>query len=140
MSLLSRRSSTRTLWPRTAPTSWACSLPLELPSCSAVLVVKLENKFPTIVSIIIMEENTRCRKHYWYSNRKYILFHFIKFCSFKVVLLEILKLTATILRMKCGTPSFDKASIKASLKFLLPSVIYAVNNNIYLGTLHFIFW
>ena len=50
-----------------------------------------------------------------------------------VVLLEILKLTATILRLKCKAPSFDKASIKSSFKFLLPSVIYAVNNNIYLG-------
>jgi len=52
-----------------------------------------------------------------------------------VVLLEILKLSATVLRLKCKPPSFDKASVKASFKFLLPSVIYAVNNNIYLAGL-----
>ena len=50
-----------------------------------------------------------------------------------VVVLEILKLSATFLRLKCKTPLCDKTSIKASFKFLLPSVIYAVNNNIYLG-------
>ena len=50
-----------------------------------------------------------------------------------VVLLEVLKLSGTVLRMRCRTPSFDKPSVKASFKFLLPSVIYAVNNNIYLG-------
>ena len=51
-------------------------------------------------------------------------------------MLEILKLSATVLRLKCKPPSFDKASVKASFKFLLPSVIYAVNNNIYLGRNH----
>ena len=30
---------------------------------------------------------------------------------------------------------FDKRSIRASFKFLLPSLIYAVNNNIYLAGL-----
>ena len=50
-----------------------------------------------------------------------------------VVLLEVLKLSGTVIRMRCRTPSFDKPSVKASFKFLLPSVIYAVNNNIYLG-------
>lgn len=52
-----------------------------------------------------------------------------------VVLLEVLKLSGTVLRMRCQTPSFDKSSVKASFKFLLPSVIYAVNNNIYLAGL-----
>jgi len=52
-----------------------------------------------------------------------------------VVVLELLKLAATFLRLRCRTPSFDKPSIKASFKFLLPSVIYAVNNNIYLAGL-----
>merc|ERR1711936_504026 len=52
-----------------------------------------------------------------------------------VVLLEVLKLSGTVLRMRCRTPSFDKPSVKASFKFLLPSVIYAVNNNIYLAGL-----
>jgi len=50
-----------------------------------------------------------------------------------VVMLEFLKLLATFGRLKFVTPSFDKASIRASFKFLLPSAIYAVNNNIYLG-------
>ena len=48
-------------------------------------------------------------------------------------MLEFLKLLATFGRLKFVTPSFDKASIRASFKFLLPSAIYAVNNNIYLG-------
>ena len=50
-----------------------------------------------------------------------------------VVLLEILKLLVTFLRLGCRSPPCDRTSIKASFKFLLPSVIYAVNNNIYLG-------
>ncbi len=28
-------------------------------------------------------------------------------------------------------PSFSKQSLKASFKFLLPSVLYAINNNVY---------
>ena len=50
-----------------------------------------------------------------------------------VMLSEVLKLLGTFLRMKCQAPSLDKASVKASFKYLLPGVIYAVNNNIYLG-------
>ena len=50
-----------------------------------------------------------------------------------MVLLEILKLTATIMRLRCKTPSFSKSSLKSSLKFLVPSAVYAINNNIYLG-------
>jgi len=52
-----------------------------------------------------------------------------------VVMLELLKLLATFGRLKFVTPSFDKASIRASFKFLLPSAIYAINNNIYLAGL-----
>ena len=52
-----------------------------------------------------------------------------------MVLLELLKLTATFLRSGCQTPMLDKQSVRASFKFLLPSVIYAVNNNIYLAGL-----
>lgn len=33
------------------------------------------------------------------------------------------------------SPLLDKQSIRASFKFLLPSLIYAVNNNIYLAAL-----
>ena len=50
-----------------------------------------------------------------------------------VIISEVLKLFGTFLRMKCQTPSFDTSSVKASFKYLLPGVIYAVNNNIYLG-------
>ena len=52
-----------------------------------------------------------------------------------VVLLELLKLVVTVLRAGCRIPVLDRASLRASLKFLLPSVIYAVNNNIYLAGL-----
>ena len=50
-----------------------------------------------------------------------------------VMLSEVLKLLGTFLCMKCQTPCFDKTSMKSSLKYLVPGVIYAVNNNIYLG-------
>ena len=40
--------------------------------------------------------------------------------------------------MRCRTPSLDRAHLKASLKFVIPSAIYAVNNNIYLGELEFL--
>ena len=39
------------------------------------------------------------------------------------------------LRSDCRGPLVDKQSIRASFKFLLPSLIYAVNNNIYLAAL-----
>ena len=38
-------------------------------------------------------------------------------------------------RSGCMTPLSDEQSIRASFKFLLPSVIYTVNNNIYLAGL-----
>ena len=49
------------------------------------------------------------------------------------MILEITKLLVTVGRLQCLLPSFDKSSLRSSLKFLLPSVIYAVNNNIYFG-------
>ena len=52
-----------------------------------------------------------------------------------VVLLEALKLVVTVMRSGCEIPSLDKDTLRKSLKFLLPSVIYAVNNNIYLAGL-----
>ena len=51
-------------------------------------------------------------------------------------MLELLKLLATLGRLKFVTPSFDKASIRSSFKFLLPSAVYAINNNIYLGKVY----
>ena len=39
------------------------------------------------------------------------------------------------LRSGCKSPPLDEQSIRASFKFLLPSVIYTVNNNIYLAAL-----
>ena len=50
-----------------------------------------------------------------------------------VVLLEAMKLLVTVMRLGCQIPSLDKATLRKSMKFLLPSVIYAVNNNIYLA-------
>jgi drug/metabolite transporter (DMT)-like permease len=52
-----------------------------------------------------------------------------------VVLLEAMKLLVTVMRSGCQKPSFDSSSLRKSTKFLLPSVIYAVNNNIYLAGL-----
>ena len=52
-----------------------------------------------------------------------------------VVLLEVMKLMVTMMRSGCQKPSFDSSSLRKSTKFLLPSVIYAVNNNIYLAGL-----
>jgi len=52
-----------------------------------------------------------------------------------VVLLEGMKLMVTMMRSGCQRPSFDSSSLRKSTKFLLPSVIYAVNNNIYLAGL-----
>ena len=56
-------------------------------------------------------------------------------CSSQVVLIETLKLTATFLRSGCRPPMLDSQSVRASLKFILPSVIYAINNNMYLAGL-----
>ena len=50
-----------------------------------------------------------------------------------VMLSEVLKLLGIFLCMKCQTPSFNKLSVKSSLKYLLPGVIYVINNNIYFG-------
>merc|ERR1712018_890620 len=47
-----------------------------------------------------------------------------------VVLGELVKLVATIGRSKCTLPSFSVQSLRSSLRFLLPSVLYAINNNI----------
>jgi len=52
-----------------------------------------------------------------------------------VVLLEAIKLLATVIRSGCSLPSFDSSTLRKSLKFLLPAIIYAVNNNIYLAGL-----
>merc|ERR1719430_430332 len=52
-----------------------------------------------------------------------------------VVLVELLKLLATVVRSGCQRPSFDSATLRHSMKFLLPSLLYAVNNNIYFAGL-----
>lgn len=52
-----------------------------------------------------------------------------------VVVLEVLKLIATIIRMKCCIPTLNRSDLQRSLKFVLPSTIYAINNNIYLAGL-----
>ena len=48
-------------------------------------------------------------------------------------MLEILKLITTLLRMRFRIPSMNKENIKNSLKFVCPSAVYAINNNIFLG-------
>ena len=49
--------------------------------------------------------------------------------------MEFFKLTITLLRSGCRLPELKSQSIRASLKFLLPSIIYTINNNIYLAGL-----
>ena len=56
-------------------------------------------------------------------------------CSSQVVLIETFKLTATFLRSGFRPPLMDSQSVRASLKFIIPSVIYAINNNMYLAGL-----
>ncbi len=48
-------------------------------------------------------------------------------------MLEILKLFTTLIRMKGRIPSLDNENIKNSLKLVIPSAVYAINNNIFLG-------
>jgi len=52
-----------------------------------------------------------------------------------VVTVEVIKLVVTLVRSECRPPSFRAENLKQSLKFLLPSVLYAVNNNIYFAGL-----
>ena len=42
-----------------------------------------------------------------------------------VVLVELIKLVATVLRSGCQRPSFDPVTLRHSFKFLLPSLLYA---------------
>ncbi|XP_059091463.1 uncharacterized protein LOC131886999 isoform X2 [Tigriopus californicus] len=48
-----------------------------------------------------------------------------------VVLVEVIKLLVTIIRAKGSIPSLSITSLKSSLRFLLPGMLYALNNNIY---------
>ena len=50
-----------------------------------------------------------------------------------VFLFEFLKFCANFLRMHCTLPTLTENSIQNSFKFVVPSLVYAVNNNIYLG-------
>ena len=52
-----------------------------------------------------------------------------------VTIIEIIKLVATIVRSCCNFPSLDLITLRSSLKFLLPSLLYTVNNNIYFAGL-----
>jgi len=52
-----------------------------------------------------------------------------------VILVEIIKLGTTIIRMGGQIPHMDTISLRHSLKFLLPSILYAINNNIYFAGL-----
>jgi hypothetical protein len=48
-----------------------------------------------------------------------------------VMMGEMIKLVTTILRSGCEIPAMDRMALRQSLKFLMPSIFYAVNNNIY---------
>jgi len=52
-----------------------------------------------------------------------------------VLLVELIKLAATVVRSGCMRPNFDPVTLRHSMKFLLPSLLYAVNNNIYFAGL-----
>jgi len=52
-----------------------------------------------------------------------------------VLLVELIKLTATVVRSGCQRPNFDPVTLRHSMKFLLPSLLYAINNNIYFAGL-----
>jgi len=55
-----------------------------------------------------------------------------------VILGEILKLSTTFVRTGCETPTMDITSLRQSLRFLIPSILYTVNNNIYFIGLTFV--
>ena len=42
-----------------------------------------------------------------------------------VVLIELIKLVVTVIRSGCQRPSFDPVTLRHSMKFLLPSLLYA---------------
>merc|ERR1712038_50346 len=50
-----------------------------------------------------------------------------------VILVELIKLGATIIRSGCQRPSFDPVTLRHSFKFLPPSLLYAVNNIYFYG-------
>jgi len=52
-----------------------------------------------------------------------------------VVSVEAIKLVVILVRSGCRPPSFRADNLRHSFKFLLPSVLYAVNNNIYFAGL-----
>ena len=47
-----------------------------------------------------------------------------------VVLVELIKLVATIVRAGSHRPSFDAVAIRHSMKFLLPSLLYASKSGV----------
>lgn len=49
-----------------------------------------------------------------------------------VVIVELLKLLAIVMRSGCQFPSLSSSSLRGSLKYIFPSLIYAVNNNIWM--------
>ena len=49
-----------------------------------------------------------------------------------VLLVELVKLAATLVRARARLPPVDPPALRRSLRFLLPSLLYAANNNIYL--------
>jgi len=66
-----------------------------------------------------------------YSLQYYSHFHYPIPQTIIVALCELVKLVTTFFRSKLSPPSFSLQSLRGSLRFLLPSVLYAINNNIY---------
>ena len=49
-----------------------------------------------------------------------------------VIIMEFMKLLATIVRLGGQLPHLDYVTVRQSFRFLVPSFLYALNNNIYL--------
>jgi len=107
-----------------------------------VTIVKTEVRSPPVkklglfsligLSIVLTQvfcEVTKQTSNYsmqYYNNGKYPISQ-----TMIVVVCEAIKLIVTIMRSKCSLPSFSFQSLRSSLRFLLPSVLYAINNNLY---------
>jgi hypothetical protein len=55
--------------------------------------------------------------------------------TFMVFIMEVVKLIVALVLFRGKFPSFNASALIHSLHFLVPSILYAVNNNIYLVAL-----
>ena len=70
-----------------------------------------------------------------YSIQYYNFGHYPLPQTILVIIVELIKLTVIITRLGGNIPSISKESLKSSLKFIIPSVFYSINNNIYFAGL-----